>query len=58
LGRTVTEFKPYSFNATFKDGELVRHKKFGDGVVLRVIDSGKVEVLFRDETRTLAQGIP
>ena len=35
----------------------MRHKKFGDGVVTRVIDGHKVEVLFRDEARTLAQSM-
>jgi len=57
LGRAVLDFKPYEVGASFQEGELVRHKKFGDGVVTRVIDSHKVEVLFRDEARTLAQGL-
>jgi ribosomal protein L44E len=57
LGRSVLEFKPYEVSGLFQEGELVRHKKFGDGVVTRVIDGHKVEVLFRDEPRTLAQGL-
>ncbi len=56
-GRGVTEFKSYNVGANFSEGDLVRHKKFGDGVVLRVIDAGKVEVLFKDEAKTLAQGM-
>jgi hypothetical protein len=56
-GHAVLEFKPYEVAATFQEGELLRHKKFGDGVVTRVIDAHKVEVLFRDEARTLAQGM-
>ncbi len=56
-GHGVLEFKAYSATGTFREGELVRHKKFGDGVVTRVIDASKVEVLFRDEARTLAQGM-
>lgn len=56
-GRGVMEFKPYTVAASFREGDLVRHKKFGDGVVTRVIDSHKVEVLFRDEAKTLAQGM-
>jgi hypothetical protein len=56
-GRGVHEFKAYNVAATFEPGDLVRHKKFGDGVVTRVIDAHKVEVLFRDEARTLAQGM-
>jgi hypothetical protein len=57
-GRAMGDFKPYNFSATFAEGDLVRHKKFGDGVITRVVDSTKVEVLFRDETLTLAHGTP
>jgi hypothetical protein len=57
-GRGMSDFKPYSISATFAEGDLVRHKKFGDGVITRVVDASKVEVLFRDETRTLAHGTP
>ena len=57
-GRGVHEFKAYSVAGSFQEGDLVRHKKFGDGVVTKVIDGHKVEVLFRDEARTLAHGMP
>jgi hypothetical protein len=56
-GRGVTDFKPYNVGASFRQGDFVRHKKFGDGLVTRVIDAHKVEVLFRDEAKTLAQGM-
>ena len=56
-GRGVHDFKTYSVGANFQEGDLLRHKKFGDGIVTRVIDSHKVEVLFRDEARTLAQAM-
>jgi len=56
-GRGVHEFKAYNVGGSFKEGDLVRHKQFGDGLVTRVIDAHKVEVLFRDEARTLAQGM-
>lgn len=56
-GRGVTEFKTYNVGANFHEGDLVRHRRFGDGVVTRVIDAHKVEVLFRDEAKTLAQGM-
>jgi hypothetical protein len=56
-GRGVNEFKPYNVGGTFREGDLVRHKKFGDGVVTRIIDAHKVEILFRDEPRTLAQAM-
>jgi len=57
LGKTASEFKSYRVDETFSEGELVRHKKFGDGVVTRILDARKVEILFRDEARTLAQGL-
>ena len=56
-GRGVNEFKAYNVGGSFREGDLLRHKKFGDGVVLRVVDAHKVEVLFRDEAKTLAQGM-
>jgi hypothetical protein len=55
-GKAATAFKPYQISTTFNPGELVRHSKFGDGVVARVIDRGKVEVLFQDGPRTMAHG--
>jgi hypothetical protein len=56
-GRGVSEFKTYNVGASFHEGDLLRHRKFGEGVVTRIIDAHKVEVLFRDEAKTLAQGM-
>src|SRR4051812_32425395 len=46
-GQPTTAFKPYRISLTLGAGELIHHPKFGDGVVARVIDRGKVEVLFK-----------
>lgn len=56
-GKLATEFVKYDVKAQFKVGDLVKHTKFGDGVVTQVVDAHKVEVLFRDEPRRLAQGL-
>jgi hypothetical protein len=56
-GKAVSEFRQYRVSETFAEGDLVRHTKFGDGVVTRILDPKKVEVLFKDEPRTLAQGL-
>jgi hypothetical protein len=56
-GKLLGDFVKYTVKESFKVGDLVKHTKFGDGVVLRVIDAHKVEVLFRDEPRTLAQAL-
>jgi hypothetical protein len=54
-GRALTDFKPYRIDQTFVKGELVRHSKFGEGVVTNVVDANKCEILFKDGLRTLAQ---
>lgn len=56
-GKSPSDFKKYTIDATFEAGDLVAHKKFGDGVVTSVVDESKVEIMFRDELRTLAQGL-
>jgi hypothetical protein len=54
----MADFRRYDVGQTFKEGDLVRHSKFGDGVVVRVLDAKKIEVLFKDgDARTLAQGM-
>lgn len=55
-GQPSGAFKPYRISLTLGAGELIHHPKFGDGVVARVIDRGKVEVLFKDGPRTMAHG--
>jgi Zn ribbon nucleic-acid-binding protein len=56
-GQPTGAFKPYNTKMNFGQGELVRHPKFGDGVVARVIDRAKVEILFQDGPRTMAHGL-
>lgn len=55
-GQPSTAFKPYRITLSFSAGDLIRHSKFGDGVVKRILDAGKVEILFKDGPRTMAQG--
>ena len=56
-GKTPSEFRPYGVSEIFAEGDLVRHSKFGDGIVTRILDARKVEILFREEPKTLAQGL-
>jgi hypothetical protein len=56
-GHTVAEFKAYRVSGTFAEGELIRHSKFGDGIITAIVDAKKIEVLFKDDTRILAQGL-
>jgi hypothetical protein len=43
-------------NRAFADGEVLTHPKLGAGVVTRVVDANKIEVLFREGLRTLVHG--
>ena len=56
-GKPSSAFVPYRISLHFGQGDLVKHPKFGDGVVAKVIDSSKVEILFKDGPRTMAQGV-
>lgn len=56
-GKMADEFIKYSPQGQYEEGVLVHHTKFGDGYVLRVIDAKKVEIMFRHESKVLAQGL-
>lgn len=53
-GKPADAFSRYSMNRRFAEGELVLHKKFGEGYVTDVMEDGKVSIMFRDGVRTLA----
>jgi hypothetical protein len=57
LGQPVSSFRAYRASQTFSLGDLIRHGKFGDGYIVRVIDRQKVEVMFKDGPRMLAQAL-
>ena len=57
LGQPISSFKAYRASQTFSLGDLIRHGKFGDGYIVRVIDRQKVEVMFKDGPRMLAQAL-
>lgn len=56
-GKAVTDFKAYRISLTFQEGDLIRHARFGDGFVTRVLDPRKIEVLFKEEPKVLAHGM-
>jgi hypothetical protein len=56
-GQPTTAFKAYNTKGTYATGELIRHSRFGDGVVARVVDAQKMEVIFEDGPRTMAQAM-
>ncbi len=56
-GKPFEQFKPYRLDRTFSKGELLRHAKFGEGVVTTILDAHKCEVLFKEGMKTLAQAL-
>src|SRR5262245_11127997 len=44
LGQPLTAFKAYRPAESFALGDRIKHVKFGDGYIIRVIDRQKVEV--------------
>jgi hypothetical protein len=51
-----TAIPAYAVNTTFVADDLLTHPKLGAGVVMRVVDGTKIEVLFREGLRTLVHG--
>ncbi len=47
------EATDYSIRGSFSAGQRLRHKKFGEGVVTKVVPPGRIEVCFREGTRSL-----
>jgi hypothetical protein len=55
-GRANEDFIAYSPSRVFLLNALIEHSRFGRGYVSEVIDSGKVNVIFREGPRVLAHG--
>ncbi|MCA9564760.1 MAG: hypothetical protein KC561_14790, partial [Myxococcales bacterium] len=45
--------KPYNMTSSFEVGDVIAHKKFGDGIVNQALGESKVEVLFEDGLKRL-----
>jgi hypothetical protein len=53
-GHPTEDFLPFDVTAQLGAGDLVRHPKFGDGVVTEVRGPEKAEILFQAGSKTLA----
>jgi len=56
MGKSPDDFTAYKMTELLSPGQLVRHKKFGDGVVAELLESDKVKILFDCGLRTLVHG--
>ena len=53
VNKSTSSAKDYSIKGSFIAGDLITHPTFGQGVVEKLIDSNKIEVIFQDDYRTL-----
>jgi len=53
INKNAAQAKSYSIKDSFLTGDIIDHPTFGQGVVEKLIDNNKIEVLFQDDYRTL-----
>jgi hypothetical protein len=53
INKNITGTKSYTIKGSFITGDIIDHPTFGQGVVEKLIDNNKIEVLFQDDYRTL-----
>lgn len=56
--RSGAPFRRYSIEDRFSVGDLITHKKFGEGYVVSLTGETKVTIAFSDGERTLIHGSP
>src|SRR3990172_3394552 len=54
-GHDLSTAQKFSLGGNFKKKEIIDHFKFGVGIVLSVIQSNKIEILFKDGLKILVQ---
>lgn len=52
-----SQMKDYSPKNLYQKGDVLKHSKFGMGVIEELRTPGKIVVLFRDAERTLVHGL-
>src|SRR4030067_2672610 len=53
----LSRVKIYSMDGSYKKDEIIEHFKFGVGIVLSLIQTNKIEMLFKDGPRVLVHNI-
>lgn len=53
MSKSTNEPQSYSMKASFQTGDVITHPTFGNGIVEKLIDNNKIEILFQDDYRTL-----
>jgi hypothetical protein len=53
INKNTTGSKTYTIKSSYTTGDIIDHPTFGQGIVEKLIDNNKIEVLFQDDYRTL-----
>lgn len=53
VAKTNGNAKPYGMDKMFKEGDLIDHTTFGQGVVMQLIRDGKIRVQFEEALKLL-----
>ncbi len=53
----MTRVRIYSMEGSYKKDEIIEHSKFGVGIVLSLIQTNKIEMLFKDGPKILVHNI-
>lgn len=53
LNESTAKSRDYSIKEKFEQGDIVDHPKFGPGIVEKLIDADKIQIIFRHEIKTL-----
>jgi DNA-directed RNA polymerase subunit M/transcription elongation factor TFIIS len=57
LNKSTAKSQDYSPKTKFSEGDIIEHKKFGPGIVEKVFDGNKMEVIFRHEIKVLMHNL-
>ena len=52
-GKDISQARRYKISESFEPDDIMDHKKFGVGLVSRVLVDSKIEVVFNDGTKVL-----
>lgn len=53
VASSSTKSQKYSIKTKFELGDIIDHPKFGPGVIDKLIDADKIQVIFRHDIKTL-----
>jgi hypothetical protein len=53
VSKSTTKSKSYAVTSKFVVNDIIDHPKFGPGIVERVVDNDKIQVIFRHEIKML-----